>query len=129
MFAHIVRNQYVGKSKLTLVRNGEVISPQTIMGDISLPIIKTTKYQPDLVIFGSYHKGVINLTPEGLEKISLVKLVVTGIPKRVPLDNYKLPSVVWESYYEDEHRGYLFQVIPDDKPLEFIKYPLNIGLK
>ena len=31
---------------------------------------------------------------------------------------------MWESYYEDKHRGYLFQIIPNDKPLEFIKYPI-----
>lgn len=117
MFTNIVKNQYIGKSKLTIVQNGNVISPQTVMGDISLPLIKKNKYQPDLVIMGSYHKGVINLTPEGLEKINLVKLVVTGIPKRVPLDNYKLPFVIWESYYEDNYHGYLFQIIPDDKPL------------
>lgn len=125
MFTNIVKNQYIGKSKLTIVQNGNVISPQTVMGDISLPLIKKNKYQPDLVIMGSYHKGVINLTPEGLEKINLVKLVVTGIPKRVPLDNYKLPFVIWESYYEDNYHGYLFQIIPDDKPLEFIKYKLK----
>ena len=125
MFAHIVKNQYIGKSKLTFIKNGEVLSPQTLFGDISLPIIKKTKYQPDLVIIGSYHKGIINLTPDILEKINLVKLVVTGIPKRVPLDKYKLPFVIWESYYEDNYHGYLFQIIPDDKPLEFIKYKLK----
>lgn len=123
MFAHIVKNQYIGKSKLTLLKDGKVISPQTLMGDLGLPLIKKTKYHPDLVIFGSYSKGIINLSPEGLEKINLVKLVVTGIPKRDTLEPYKLPSVIWESYYEDSHRGYLFQIIPNDKPLEFIKYP------
>lgn len=123
MFAHIIKNQYIGKSKLTLLKDGNVISPQTLMGDLGLPLIKKTKYHPDLVIFGSYNKGIINLSPEGLEKINLVKLVVTGIPKRDTLEPYKLPSVIWESYYEDSHRGYLFQIIPNDKPLEFIKYP------
>lgn len=123
MFAYIVKNQYIGKSKLTLLKDGNVISPQTLMGDLGLPLIKKTKYHPDLVIFGSYNKGIINLSPEGIEKINLVKLVVTGIPKRDTLEPYKLPSVVWESYYEDSHRGYLFQIIPNDKPLEFIKYP------
>lgn len=125
MFANIVKNQYIGKSKLIIVQNEKVVPPQTLMGDISLPIIKKNKYQPDLVIIGSYHKGIINLTPDVLEKMNLVKLVVTGIPKRVPLDDYKLPFVIWESYYEDDHRGLLFQIIPNDKPLEFIKNTLN----
>ena len=125
MFTNIVKNQYIGKSKLIIVQNEKVIPPQTLMGDICLPMIKKNKYQPDLVLIGSYHRGVINLTPEGIEKINLVKLVVTGIPKRVPLDKYKLPFVIWESYYEDDHRGLLFQIIPNDKPLEFIKNTLK----
>lgn len=125
MFAHIVKNQYIGKSKLTFVQNDKILNPQTLIGEIGLHLIKKSKYQPDLVIQGHYHKGIINITPTDLEKLGLVNLVITGIPKRIPLENYKLPFVIWESYYEDNYHGYLFQIIPGNKPLEFIKVNFN----
>ena len=38
-------------------------------------------------------------------------LLITGIPKGKSLEPFKLKDIIWESYYEDKYRGYLYQII------------------
>lgn len=48
------------------------------------------------------------------------QIYVTGIPKGAILDNFRLEKTIWSSYYEDDIRGYLFQVT-DGYPKLIIK--------
>ena len=50
-------------------------------------------------------------------------LYITGVPKNTPsLDRFRLQGKKWSSYYEDEHGGYLFQILTYDQPLKFISH-------
>ena len=49
-------------------------------------------------------------------------LYITGIPKNtVSLDPYRLKGCLWSSYYEDNYRGYLFQILSINQTVQLIE--------
>lgn len=109
MFGTIIKDLYIGKSKLNLVLNNLILEPTEVFGNCLCPT-GFTGNMPDYGNYGKfksqYHTFII--TPVKPEH----KIYVTGIPKGSVLDNFRLEDLVWSSYYEDDRRGYLFQVIP-----------------
>lgn len=119
MYANIIKNLYIGKSKLIFEANDCIIPDTSTIEEIFCP----TKYEgnlPDYGIYGSlWHYKDTNTF-----EINWVnpdhKLFITGIPKGTALDNYRLKDTIWSSYYEDEYRGYLFQIIDSDLEAKLI---------
>ena len=122
MFTNIVKNQYVGKSKIDFTFNGSVIDGTTLVKDIGIlfadkngePFNNGCSFLPDYYIPGK----VVDLCTMDIGEISSREtsfLFITGIPKRKDLDDYRIKEVIWSSYYEDAYRGYLFQLICSPK--------------
>lgn len=118
MFTNIVKNQYVGKSKVDFTFQGSPIDGTTLVKQIGLlfadnqgePFNLQSPFLPDYYIPGK----VVDICTMDIGELKAGEtsfLFITGIPKRKALDNYKLKHVVWSSYYEDAYRGYLFQLV------------------
>lgn len=113
MFSNIVKDLYIGKSKLIFKANDCIIPDVTTIGKLFCP----TMYEgnlPDYGIYGSlwHHMDTNTFEVDWLKPEH--KLFVTGIPKGEILDPFRLRDITWSSYYEDERRGYLFQIIDWD---------------
>lgn len=112
MFTALVKNQYIGKSKLDFQKDGKPLNPTTLIGNIkgienTLPI---SKYDYDYMIIGEIKDiNTIELNFNH-DSDSTVAICITGIPKKWPLAKFKYSDNIWESFYEDNIRGYLFQV-------------------
>ena len=115
MFSTIVKDLYIGKSKLTFKVNDKIIPDTHTIGQFffraaMIPI----KNSPDYGTFGNFwihdNQGTFEITLFHPEH----KIYVTGVPKGEVLDNFRLEDTVWSSYYEDDMRGYLFQIIPSN---------------
>lgn len=122
MFAKIVKNQYVGKSKIDFTFDGNRIDSKTLIGDIGMPFNSKghDPFLPDYFIMGDISDlSTMELIISNPNKFKV--LYVTGIPKNVrDIGVFKLKDVIWESYYEDRYRGYLFQVLDSNTPVELI---------
>lgn len=115
MFTKIVSDLYIGKSKISFQVNDKCLPKETPVKEILLP----TGFKDNLPDYGTI--GNLWQTLDG-DKFPLTfevtplhpdhKIFVTGIPKGAILDDFRLNGVIWSSYYEDNIRGYLFQVIP-----------------
>lgn len=127
MFTNIVKNQYVGKSKIDFTFNGSVIDGTTLVKDIGIlfadengePFNNGCSFLPDYYIPGK----VVDLCTMDIGELSSREtsfLFITGIPKRKDLDDYRIKEVIWSSYYEDAYRGYLFQLSRSSK-VELLK--------
>lgn len=119
MFREIVKDVYIGKSQLGIWVNGKRVPKETLVKDIALPTLLGNKL-PDYGTIGT----LCNIMGFGIPDNSFIfevdpkgdhKLFITGIPKKTyDLDLYRLKGRLWSSYYEDDKRGYLFQVLPYD---------------
>lgn len=114
MYSNIVKNLYIGKSKLIFEINGKgELSDTNTIGDTFF-ITNWEGNLPDYVVMGNFweplpgDKGIFEIT----HNIPNHKMYVTGIPKGAILDNFRLEKTVWSSYYEDNQRGYFFQIVP-----------------
>lgn len=118
MFTNIVKNQYVGKSKIDFTFQGSLIDGTTLVKQIGImfadnlgePFNNQCSFLPDYYIPGK----VVDICTMEIGEMPLGEtsfLFITGIPKRKDLSNYKLKGVVWSSYYEDAYRGYFFQLV------------------
>ena len=126
MFEKIVGNQYVGKAKIDFTFNGKIIDCKSLIKDIGIPFQDSNGVHftnlvpnfPDYFILGEVSDiSTMKLDYGDLRKTKI--LYITGIPKQAPsLDDYKLKNVLWSSYYEDEYRGYLFQLISSSSLVE-----------
>lgn len=107
MFRELISQLYIGKSRLTLLCNGRELPQTTLIMDAMQP----TGYSfnlPDYCTFGNFSLDTreFEITP----MMPRHRLFVTGIPKNEILDNFRLQEVIWSSYYEDNIKGYLFQI-------------------
>lgn len=121
MFYKIVKNQYIGKSKLTFTRKGEVLRPETLIGELAkdftdwqgIPMGSHIYKAPDYFIEGHFFPDTNSWELEPEESLDIQRLYITGIHKDFPnLDEFKIGDAFWSSYYEDNYRGYLFQITP-----------------
>lgn len=113
MYANIVKNLYIGKSKLIFEANDCIIPDVTEIGEIFF-ITGWDGNLPDYGTIGNLwvynNQGTFEITFKRPDH----KIFVTGIPKGAILDNFRLKETIWSSYYEDNQRGYLFQIVPYD---------------
>lgn len=125
MFTNIVKDLYVGKSKLNIRFQGQAIKPETVIDILGVPYPKLKKYPtyPDYVIIGNFDGKDIFDIKLGTNNHALL---ITGIPKGAKtLDWYRVKEAIWSSYYEDNYRGYLFQVQDATKKVTLKSYPLE----
>ena len=128
MFRSIVRQQYIGKSKLNIDLGGVILPGQVKLDTLGYPLIIPGPYKhyPDWVIFGYFDPKNLVFKRVGIEKRKKESLYITGIPKGAPsIDPWRLDKVIWSSYYEDDYRGYLFQILNSNEPLNLINLKLK----
>lgn len=124
MFINIVKDLYIGKSKLEFRFNDQILEPETVVDFIGVPYPKLKEYPtlPDYIIIGNLQGNIFNIKTG----YNIHYLLITGIPKGVKtLDWYRVKDSIWSSYYEDNYRGYLFQVQDATKKVELKAYPLE----
>lgn len=134
MFAKIVKNQYVGKSKIDFTFDGNPIDGKTLIGDIALPLESNglplshiDTHFPDYFITGEVSD--ISTMELIVNKKEFKVLFITGIPKSAKrLDDYKLKGVTWSSYYEDRYRGYLFQITKSNTLIELENNSVKLNI-
>ena len=109
MFCVFVLVFFIGISLLGIWVYGIRVHKETLVKDIALPTLLGNKL-PDYGTIGNFTQWEFEVNPGGNHK-----LFITGIPKKTyDLDLYRLKGRLWSSYYEDDKRGYLFQVLPYD---------------
>lgn len=136
MFAKIVGNQYIGKAKIDFTFNSKIIDGKNLIGDIGFsfqdgegkPFSNLDSHFPDYFIMGQVSDiSTMELCPLDLRKTKI--LYITGIHKLAPnLEDYELKNVLWSSYYEDNYRGYLFQMVSSNSLVE-LKNPKSESYK
>lgn len=109
MFREIVKDLYIGKSKLSFNSNGRSLSPTVTIQDVMDSVELKDRY-PDFRTIGVFYPATRTFMISPIW--ANVQIFVTGIPKGEILDNFRLENTLWSSYYEDSYRGYLFQVLP-----------------
>lgn len=109
MLTENLNKLYIGKSKLTFNTNGRELPPETMVMDVFQPTGMGGRL-PNLGTIGVFYPETSKflITPVWANK----HIYLTGIPLGEPLDRYRLHESVWSSYYEDEYRGYFFQILP-----------------
>ena len=132
MFKQVTYNTYIGKGKLTLIKDHHYIDGTTKIGDIAYPVVILDKCQdnlkwPDYYLMGFY----MDPTDEDPANIfQVVKpwiecthyLYITGIPKSAKsLNPFRLHGCIWSSYYEDDKHGFLFQIVKSNTVLKLQK--------
>lgn len=122
MFKQVTYNTYIGKGKLTLIKDHLLVDGTTKIGDIAYPVVILDKdidnsKWPDYYLMGFY------ITPTEDDPANMFQIVkpwiecthylyITGIPKSAKsLDPFRLQDCIWSSYYEDDRHGFLFQII------------------
>ena len=134
MFTNIVKNQYVGKSKVDFTFYGFIVEGTTLVEDIGIMFANNFgklfnniyPFLPDYYIPGR----MIDPSTMDIGDLSPGEtsfLFITGIPKRKNLDPYRLKDVIWSSFYEDAYRGYLFQLI-NTPTVELLNKEVKINL-
>lgn len=122
MFKQVTYNTYIGKCKLALIKEGNLVDGTTKIGDIAYPVIILDKNRdnlkwPDYYLMGLY---IAPTNDDPLSFFQMVKpyekcthhLYITGIPKGVKsIESFRLNECIWSSYYEDKLHGYLFQIV------------------
>lgn len=125
MFINIVKDLYIGKSKLKFNFEGHTIRPKTPVGLLGVPYHKLDKYPtyPDYIIHGNFDgNNTFNINMSE----NCHRLLITGIPKWAKtLDWYRVNGTIWSSYYEDNYRGYLFQILDMKEKVTLKSYPLE----
>lgn len=111
MFREIVKDLYIGKSKLTIECNQKEIPQTTLIQDV-LQNTGFTGNMPDYGTYGNFKDGKFEITPIMPKHC----LFITGVPKGAILDNFRVRRTYWSSYYEDDVRGYLFQITDESIP-------------
>ena len=119
MFREIVKDLYIGKSKLTIECNQREIPQTALIQDVLQPT-GFTGNMPDYCTLGNFKDGKFEITPV----MPKHRLFVTGIPKGAILDNFRIRRTYWSSYYEDDIRGYLFQITDEEiaRPIMLINH-------
>lgn len=116
MYSNIVKDLYIGKSKLTFRANDTDIPDIMTIGKLFYLVNPNTEQGRNLPDYGTIGNFWTDDNNQGIFEITFLhpdrKIYVTGIPKGEVLDNFRLEGTIWSSYYEDDYRGYLFQIIP-----------------
>ena len=120
MYTNIVKNQYIGKIKLNFYFKDNSL-PNTMQWQElgfkledrkGIKFNSINKYLPDYYV-PLYIKNIpkVNIALPNDKGFYNRILLITGIPTGKSLEPFKLKDIIWESYYEDKYRGYLYQII------------------
>ena len=114
MYAEIVQDLYINKSKLRVKTHKGYINFDTTVKEISRLYTGNLlgQYSPDF-----YIKGELSPTKGGYPTF-LVKedgshtLYITGLSKEcLDMSKYKFSNTLFSSYWEQKNYGFLFQII------------------
>ncbi len=130
MYKQVVYNTYIGKCHMPIVKEAKFIEPTVKIGEIAYPCVILDKAKdsvawPDYYLMGFFEKGSESDPAQYFQCLkpwnkTLHHMYITGIPKGASsLEPFKLNGCLWESYYEDDLHGYLFQVLPSNLTLNF----------
>lgn len=119
MFTESIKTLYIGKSKLAFDDCGA----NTQIGKLAKETGLSHRNMPDLCIEGKLHCSqslfMTEITPEHI-------LYITGVPlKAKSLNPYRLQDCLWSSYYQDNYRGYLFQITRINQDIKLIDKKQN----
>lgn len=120
MYTQQIKSLYIGKSKLNL-RNWEGPLDQYLtLGRVFDETGFNDPYLPDLIKNGKFDPYDDTFWVDKCFHDN--NLYITGIPKNtVSLDPYRLKGCLWSSYYEDNYRGYLFQILSINQTVQLIE--------
>lgn len=126
MYRNLVKNLFIGKSKLEFIdKNTQLLPDVEVFEDImENNYFPKGGYSPDIQVNGIFHdhSNTFVLSSDILGPLHC--LYITGIPKNTPnLDFFRLKGSIWSSYHENNHRGYLFQILPITLPIELAEQP------
>lgn len=115
-----VGNLYIGKSKLSFIKNGNYLPSSTLVKDV---LVKSSSGdQPYTMTTPEYYvDGLFDTIEDNfffLDGTPAHRLYISAIPLSVEdVNDYKIvfPTPIWTSYYEDSVRGYLFQIIKNER--------------
>lgn len=121
---------YLSKSKIVFKDEfGKPLNFDEEIGDYAVPIIHNDDYCPDFYITGFLRKVNNGMSYEFIiSRKGPQVLFITGIPKT--LDNiqiFKFKYLKFSSYYEDDIKGCLFQIL--DKANAYIGISKSLGVK
>lgn len=133
MFREKIYKLYLSKSKLVFKDEfGIKLNFSEEVGDYSVPILHnedTDKYCPDYYITGFFrkiNKGSLNefiISRKGPDI-----LFITGVEKGINgLHPFRFKNRIFSSYYEDEVKGCLFQVLK--RNVSYIGESKLLGIK
>lgn len=112
-----VGNLYIGKSKLSFIKNGNYLPSSTLVKDVLFKN-PSSGGQPYTMMTPEYYvDGLFDTIDDNfffLDGTPVHRLYISAIPLSVEdVNDYKIifPTPIWTSYYEDSVRGYLFQII------------------
>lgn len=130
MFPNKVFNLYLSKSRINFRDEyGNRLSTTDIIGDYADPIISNDKYCPDFYLKGFFRKIDHNLLTEFIiSNQGPQVLFVTGVPLEAnPLERFKFKGIKYSSFYRDDVKGVLFQIL--DKSPSYIGISKSQGVK
>lgn len=113
MDKYLVGKQYIGKSKLNILKEGKALDKDTMIRNICQVTSPDNKVV-DYFVYGSFKDKEQEFDIKGNGHL----LMITGVPLSIYDVNrfkWKNPKPIWSSFYQDQVRGYLFQIIEIDK--------------
>lgn len=99
------------------------------IGDYAVPIVHNDNNCPDFYITGFFRKINKGMSHEFIiSRKGPQVLFITGIPKSVSnIQVYKFKNLLFSSYYEDEVKGCLFQIL--NKATSYLGISKSLGVK
>lgn len=121
---------YMSKSKIIFKDEyGTPLNFDEEIGDYAVPIVHNDKNCPDFYITGFFRKINKGMSHEFIiSRKGPQILFITGIPKSVSnIQVYKFKNLLFSSYYEDEVKGCLFQIL--NKATSYLGISKSLGVK
>ena len=126
MYQLAISQTYLGKSNISIkypslfkgikLKEEPELSPFNLIGDILIPTsFKNTpekEYEPDYFIYGTWYKPRKKTPGEFILDVQgRYTLTVTGVDLNSNITPFCFQQCVHRTYFKDNHRGYLFQII------------------
>lgn len=115
MLANKIYKLYLSKSRIIFKDEfGDKLDNSEEIGDYAIPILHNDNLTPDFLLRGYFRNIDKHVRNEFiLSRKGPHIVLVTGIPKNVQdLEIFKFKGSLYTSYYKDEVKGALFQVLP-----------------
>lgn len=128
MFPERVKSVTLDKSQIKYYLGHEdcsINSENYLVEDLAFDCsIRSNPYLPDYAIKGYFKIDKYMQNPVFIENTNGPHLLyITGIPKNIPeieKIKFRFSKYIWLSYWEDNHIGYLFQVVTRESALSHL---------